>query len=389
MKRIVSLILVALLTLSVFCFTGCGAVNDSEVSILWSGNGKVEVPNSLINSMERAMYIKHVEYKHYGANGSLATQLEQAKSALNAGCQVLVVELVSDNIIEVIKSKDVAQQIVDAAKEKSVPVIFFNCMVDESVVNSYDKCVSITSDVSTIADVQGELIADYVKANFKDIDKNEDNKISATFQGINTFADDAVKKANELLATDDYKVSRSFFGEKLNLSVELSIPEIINPDLTKYELILTPDDVTALVVLRELQKSDYNTDKLTTQFVPIVTVGESVDYKEIVLAGRPENKDEYAEYYENNKFLVDLTAVEEEDLDAMIYTTINVIDAGRIAGTATEDRDAIAIAVASVVRNLVKGDDTFKGVASEVKEGEAPSVVVDGRYVKVRYIAYN
>ena len=389
MKRIVSLILVALLTLSVFCFTGCGAVNDSEVSILWSGNGKVEVPNSLINSMERAMYIKHVEYKHYGANGSLATQLEQAKSALNAGCQVLVVELVSDNIIDVIKSKDVAQQIVDAAKEKSVPVIFFNCMVDESVVNSYDKCVSIVSDVSTIADVQGELIADYVKANFKNIDKNEDNKISATFQGINTFADDAVKKANELLATDDYKVSRSFFGEKLNLSVELSIPEIINPDLTKYELILTPDDVTALVVLRELQKSDYNTDKLTTQFVPIVTVGESVDYKEIVLAGRPENKDEYAEYYENNKFLVDLTAVEEEDLDAMIYTTINVIDAGRIAGTATEDRDAIAIAVASVVRNLVKGDDTFKGVASEVKEGEAPSVVVDGRYVKVRYIAYN
>ncbi len=389
MKRIVSLILVALLTLSVFCFTGCGAVNDSEVSILWSGNGKVEVPNSLINSIERAMYIKHVEYKHYGANGSLATQLEQAKSALNAGCQVLVVELVSDNPLEILGSQIVAQQIVDAAKEKSVPVIFFNCAVNESVVNSYDKCVSITSDVSTIADVQGELIADYVKANFKDIDKNEDNKISATFQGINTFADDAVKKANELLATDDYKVSRSFFGEKLNLSVELSIPEIINPDLTKYELILTPDDVTALVVLRELQKSDYNTDKLTTQFVPIVTVGESVDYKEIVLAGRPENKDEYAEYYENNKFLVDLTAVEEEDLDAMIYTTINVIDAGRIAGTATEDRDAIAIAVASVVRNLVKGDDTFKGVASEVKEGEAPSVVVDGRYVKVRYIAYN
>lgn len=383
MKRIVSLILVALLTLSVFCFTGCGAVNDSEVSILWSGNGKVEVPNSLINSMERAMYIKHVEYKHYGANGSLATQLEQAKSALNAGCQVLVVELVSDNPLEILGSQIVAQQIVDAAKEKSVPVIFFNCAVNESVVNSYDKCVSITSDVSTIADVQGELIADYVKANFKKLDKDEDDKISFTFRGTGVISAAAVEKANEILATEKYQVKNAD-KEKINTSIVLAEIELL-----KSELILTESDVVAAEVLRELQKSDYNTDKLTTHFIPIITVGESVDYKEIVLAGRPENKDEYAEYYENNKFLVDLTAVEEEDLDAMIYTTINVIDAGRIAGTATEDRDAIAIAVASVVRNLVKGDDTFKGVASEVKEGEAPSVVVDGRYVKVRYIAYN
>jgi len=383
MKRIVSLILVALLTLSVFCFTGCGAVNDSEVSILWSGNGKVEVPNSLINSMERAMYIKHVEYKHYGANGSLATQLEQAKSALNAGCQVLVVELVSDNPLEILGSQIVAQQIVDAAKEKGVPVIFFNCAVNESVVNSYDKCVSIASDVSTIADVQGELIADYVKSNFKKLDKDEDDKISFTFRGTGVISAAAVEKANEILATEKYQVKNAD-KEKINTSIVLAEIELL-----KSELILTESDVVAAEVLRELQKSDYNTNKLTTHFIPIITVGENVDYKEIVLAGRPENKDEYAEYYENNKFLVDLTAVEEEDLDAMIYTTINVIDAGRIAGTATEDRDAIAIAVASVVRNLVKGDDTFKGVASEVKEGEAPSVVVDGRYVKVRYIAYN
>ena len=64
MKKIVSLILIALLTLSVFIFTGCGAINKSEVSILWSGDGEVKVPNSLINSMERAMYIENIAYAH-------------------------------------------------------------------------------------------------------------------------------------------------------------------------------------------------------------------------------------------------------------------------------------------------------------------------------------
>ena len=94
-------------------------------------------------------------------------------------------------------------------------------------------------------------------------------------------------------------------------------------------------------------------------------------------------------YYEEHKYLVDLTVVSESDLDEMVYTTINVIDAGRIAGTATEDRDAIANAVASVVRNLAKGEAPLSGVASEVKEGETPAVVVEGNIVKVRYIAYS
>lgn len=401
MKRIISLVLVALLTLSVFVFTGCGAINKSEVSILWSGNGKVEVPNSLINSMERAMYIKNISYKHYGANGNLNTQLEQAKTALNNGCQVLVVELVNDSALDTLAAQQVALDIVKAAKEKSVPVIFFNCHVAEAVVNHYDKCVHISSDENTVTGIQAKIIADYVKANFKDADKNEDKKIDVLLYGTILNGVGVIEKANELLASDDYKVSESLFGEKFNLSVESTI----TADITEAEMILTPNDVVAYDVLVKLQEKDYNTDKLKTHLVPIVTVGENVDYKDIVVSGRPELpsdlviKDddsdkvisdknqkikelkELREYYEKNKFLVDLTSVNESDLGVMIYNTINVIDSGRIAGTATEDRDAIAIAVATMVENFVKGNDTFKGIASD-------TVVVEGNYIKISYIAY-
>ena len=188
MKRIISLVLVivSILTLCVFCFTGCSS-QKNNIAILWSGDGKVDNPNSLINSFERAMYIENVSYTHYGANGDAANQIAQAKEALNADCPVLVVELVKT---EATNSEGIsyAQQIVNAAKEKSVPVVFFNCEVEDEVINSYEKCVVVVSNADTIVDVQATMLADYVKSNFnasdlfndkvKGTDKNKDNKIS-------------------------------------------------------------------------------------------------------------------------------------------------------------------------------------------------------------------
>lgn len=393
MKRIVSLILVSLLSLSaLFCLAGCGAVNEGEVAVLWSGENVATNPNSLINCMDRAMYIENINCTYYGANGDAAVQLQQAQTAINAGCQVLVVELIDANN---------AQAIVDAAKAKSIPVVFFNCNVDVTALG-YDKCYVINSNTDTIAEVQGELIADYVKANYKDIDKNSDKQILAINYGGKPIGEAAVNKANELLATDDYKVSDSLFGEKYSLTVAITA----DSTLTNAELVITENDEVAFEVLCKLQKADYNTDKLAEMFVPVITVGSEKDYKSYVVSNRPEipaedliqegddqktidaknekfkNNKELKEYYENNKFLVDLTAVKESEVAEMIYTTLNVIDSGRLAGSVITDQDSISAAVAAIVKNLCKGEDFSKNVAVE------KSVIVDGNTVKVRYIAY-
>jgi hypothetical protein len=413
MKKILSLLLVTVLAFSTLLLVGCGVINENEVSILWSGNGVVEVPGSLINSMERAMYIKNVSYKHYGANGDADTQLKQAKDALNRGTAALVIELVSDNVFELAASQLIASEIVNMAKEKDVPVVFFNCSVDKYIVQSYDRCVSVFSDTSTIADVSGELIASYVKENFKKLDKAEegkkpDGKISYVFRDTGLISAAAVKRANELLATEDYTV-KTADGEKINTEIVLLLS--LDDKLTSAELILTESDDTAAKVLTELQKDDFNTDKLTTRFIPIVTVGEDFDYKSKVLENRPEipenlvikdtddsstvkskNKEikkleDLMAYYEANKYLVDLTAVNESELGEMVYTTANVIGAGRIAGSAVEDKDNIAIVVAGVVRNLILGDDTFDGIANDSAD-ETSDIVIEGSFVKIRYIAY-
>lgn len=434
MKRIISLVLVlvSLLTLSVFCFTGCGAVNRSEVSILWSGDGEAKVPDSLINSMERAMYIKNVSYKHYGANGDLSKQVEQAKTAVNSGCAVLLVELVQDNLLEAAVAQKYAQDIVDAAKAKGTPVVFFNCVVADTVINSYDKCVLVKADTDTAAEVQAQIIADYVKKNFnafdtfnekvKGTDKNKDNKITALSYGLNgLYNKEVVDEANKLLATDDYKVSRDslanldFFGllenwglvKYFHLTVELSEDIYTSADLTNYELIITDSDASAFDALLNLQAKEFNTEKLKEQFVPIVTVGNTKDYKAHVLSGRGEISNEllkeegdssfviseknskirelFKDYYYENRFICDLTAVDEyDDMAEMIYTTINVVGDGRIVGTSLSDNDAISIAVATITRNFIKGNDPLKDVAKQEKDKPA-TVIVEGSVAKVRY----
>lgn len=415
MKKVLSLLLVALLILPVICLSGCGAINKTEVSVLWSGKGEVEVPNSLINSMERAMYIESIDYKHYGANMDAGKQIEQAKEVLNKGCSVLVVELVSPLS---------AQEIVNAAKEKNVPVIFFNCTVEESVVNSYDKCAVVTSDIDTIADVQGTMIADYIKANFKDIDKNKDGKISYAAYGTAIFSTPAVEKANELLAKETYQV-KTEGKEKINASIEfydaenvlktlsaIGAGEIQSTIMDKVELIITESDLVAFDVLLALQAKDYNTNKLKTQAIPLFTLGEDMDYKAYVVAGRPEidanlliqdgdsekvikqkDKDikkieKLQEYYEKNAYLVDLTIVNESELAEMIYTTINVIDAGRIAGTVISDNDTIAVSVAKIAKNLIKGNEMFANVVPKAKKDMPASVVIEGSVANVRFASY-
>ncbi len=384
MKKIVALILVVLFAFPAFSLTSCGSINDADVAILWSYDGVVKAPDSLINSMERAMYIESISYTHYGADGDSAKQLEQANDALNGGCAALLVELVSP---------ESAQTIVDAAKAKEIPVVFFNSSVEDAVVDSYDKCVCVSSDASSVAKVQGEMIGNYVVSNYKNIDRNGDGKISyvAFTDGL---GDSIVETANAIIAKD--KKANGYTLELYDPDTMVEeIPAIIGaiPSyeeiLGKYndennnmvELVITNHDFIAFNLLIMLQEKGYNTDKLNTHLIPIFTVGASVDYKAIVLSGIPDDADanEVDEYYETMKYVCDLTVVEEEDLEEMIYNTANVIDAGRLAGTALENKDAIAEAVAKITRNFIKEDPAF----DKVESGE-----VNGSTLLIGYTVY-
>lgn len=321
-KGIAMLLLVAL----VLGLCACGPVNEKTVAVLWADGDKAVSPNSLINAMDRAMYIENVDYTYYGAQGDAQKQLAQAQEALTADCGVLMVELIDEAA---------AADFVELAKAASVPVVFFNCEVDASVSGSYDKCVVVRTNEETRMSKYTEMIQEYLtdKKNVGKLDRNEDKKIT-------------------ILCCQEEQITLEL--PKGSVDVEF-VEEGTVVDITSVEMILTDDDAEAQRILVTLQDQDYNTDKLTTHYVAIFTVGNEADYKAYVLEGAPQEEAARKAHFEANKYLVDLSAVDEEDMKEMIYTTTNVIGDGRIAGTAMEDYDAIAVAAAEACAALATG----------------------------------
>lgn len=383
MKKWIAILLLAAMTLSL---AACGNVNDTPVAILWSGEGEVKVPNSLINAMERAMYIEKVSYEHYGANGNLDTQVQQAKQALDSGCSALMVELVFD------VASIAAKTIVEAAKAKNVPVVFFNCEVSDEVLASYDKAVLVATDAATKTTVYSQMIVDtLVKENKKfgiiatgtyafneDYDRNEDGKITCVPLGLVSLA--VVEEVNKLLKEKNLPELEITLTLGLDiLDVEFDADKAIERGV---ELILTDSDPAAQEVLLALQEKGYNSDKLKTHCIPIFTVGNSVDYKALVMKDMPaaphaldtEDKaekkamkkwwgsDEMDEWKRSTRTLCDLSALEWSELNAYLYTTTDVISDGRLAGTTMEDYDAIATTAAAVISNLLTGKAATEGI---------------------------
>ena len=89
MKKIIAIAVLAALVLSL---AACAPINSAPVAVLWANDSEAISPNSLINAMDRALYIENISYTYYGAEGDAAKQLQQAEEALNAGCAVLMVE---------------------------------------------------------------------------------------------------------------------------------------------------------------------------------------------------------------------------------------------------------------------------------------------------------
>ena len=321
MKKIIAIAVLAALVLSL---AACSPINSAPVAVLWATDSEAISPNSLINAMDRALYIENISYTYYGAEGDAAKQLAQAEEALNAGCAVLMVEPVD---------AAAAAQFVELANAKQTPVIFFGANVDETVATESSLCLIVKTDAAALAEKCTEMLTEYLKDDktVKNLDRNGDGVLTV----LSDMPDIALDELEDI--TVAYATAESA--------------------LTDLEMILTANDTAAQETLLKLQAEDFNTDKLATQYVALFTVGNEIDYKAYVLDTLPEGGDTAA-HYEANKFLVDLTTVEAEDMDKMIYTTMNVVESGRISGTVLEDYDAIAEAAAAACAAIIKNKST-------------------------------
>ena len=145
MKKITAIILSFIFIVSL---TACGGKEKTEqssqektgeVSVFYYSYSDTYI-STVRAAMDKELKDAGIKFTNYDSNSSQTTQLEQVQTAIAKGSSMLVVNLVDTG------SDDSALNILSLAKQKNIPVIFFNRSVEENVVTSYDKCVFVGTD---------------------------------------------------------------------------------------------------------------------------------------------------------------------------------------------------------------------------------------------------
>ncbi len=336
MKRILSLVLTVLLTATVFA--GCGRRNKTagEVSVFYYTFSDTYI-SSVRDAMNKILKSADIKYNNYDANGNQSTQTEQIDVAISKGSTALIVNVVDTG------SNDAAQTIVDKAKAADIPVIFFNRSVEQSVIDSYEKAVFIGTDYELAGHMQGQMIGNYLVANYDAVDLNKDGKISyIMFKGqegnMEAIARTqyAVEDCDKVLAsagkpkltfydpsnTDKYLVDQNGLWSSAAATDYLStaLARYAESNNNMIELVIANNDDMALGAVSALQSAGYN--KQGGKTIPV--------------------------------FGVDATEAAKA-----------AIKGGSMAGTIKQDAESMAEVIVKITSNLRDGKLKFDGIAPE------------------------
>lgn len=342
-KKLLAVVLALMLGVAL---TACGGGTSGGNS----GNGEISVfyytysdtyISSVRSAMDKLLAEKGISFQNYDANGNQTTQTEQVTTALAKGSKLLVVNVVDTG------SNDAAQNIINQAKERNVPVIFFNRSVEESVVSGYDKCVFVGTDYEMAGHMQGEMIGKYLVDNFDAVDLNGDGKISyVMFKGqegnMEAIARTqyGVEDANKIL-TEAGKPELSFYDASNSnkylvdqngqwssaaatdyMSTILAQYSVANNNMV--ELVIANNDEMALGALSALQTAGYNNG--TGKTIPV--------------------------------FGVDATDAAK-----------SAIGKGTMIGTIKQDADGMAEAITTIAQNYLGDKNAFDGLDSSETVG--------------------
>lgn len=141
-------------------------------------------------------------------DGAMAqrTEDEQVEELIDAGCDVLCVNLVD---------RTAPSRIITMAREKDIPVIFFNRELVSEDLKIWDKLYYVGSDASESGVLQGELAADYLLEH-NGADRNRDGKIQYIMLEGEPDHQDAIIRTESSVST---MVQKGIRLEKLSYQV--------------------------------------------------------------------------------------------------------------------------------------------------------------------------
>ena len=300
MKKIIALVLVAMMALSL---VACGGGSDElKVSVFWydeADNYLASVRAELNAELEKA----GIAYDNQFAGKDQAKQLEQIKTAIAGGTNLLVVNVVTSG------NPDVAQTILDAAGD--IPVVFFNRAIgnegsDVAFLSANGSACFIGTDAPEAGHMQGKMVGDYVLANFDTVDLNGDGKITyAMFKGEEGNAE-AIARTQfgvedaDLVLTAAGKPALEYFDAQATQKWQTdpegawsakAAKDYMDTNLVTYnkdnnnmiELVICNNDGMAEGVIASLQEKGYNV--AGAHVVPVFGVDATDNAKALIAEG--------------------------------------------------------------------------------------------------------
>lgn len=314
------------------------AAPEGNVSVFYYTYGDTYI-SSVRAALDAALDAAGIKYQDYDSNNSQTTQTEQVTTALAMGTSLLVVNLVDSG------SDDAAKNIIDQASAQNVPVVFFNRSVSEEAVSTYEKCVFVGTDYEMAGHMQGEMVGEYLVANYDALDLNGDGEISyVMFKGQEGNAEAiartqfGVEDANKVLEaagkpaltfydssnTNLYLVDQdgAWSAAAANNYMQTILSQYSEANNNMVELIIANNDEMAIGAVTALQNAGYNLENGSATVIPV--------------------------------FGVDATDAAKE-----------AIGKGTMTGTIKQDADGMANTIAQISTNYLTGADAFKDVDSK------------------------
>ncbi len=298
-KQFLALMLILCLALPLFA--GCGGTQNADVHVFYYSYSDTYI-SSVRTALDSALSGAGISYQNYDGNGNQTTQTEQIRTAITKGAKAILVNIVNTG------SDDAANEIAGLAKEANVPLIFFNREVGDEVVKSYEKCAYVGTRAEEAGILQGELVGEFLLANFDTYDLNKDGEISyVLFKGEEGNNEAifrtkySVEEANKVL-TDAGKKPLRFYDasnangylvDKNGLWSATAANEYMTTALTEYnaannnmiELVICNNDGMAEGAISALNAVGYNKGG-TSPSIPVFGVDATDAAKNLITNGQ-------------------------------------------------------------------------------------------------------
>lgn len=195
------------------------------------------------------------------AGGSQKTQNDQVKEMIDAGCNVLCVNLVD---------RSAPSEIIDMAREKEISVIFFNREPVAEDLMQQDGLYYVGADAKESGMMQGELAADWIRENSW-IDRNKDGKIQyVVLEGEPGHQDAIIRTENAVNTLKNEGIELEKLSYQManwnRAQAQNRMEQMISQYQNGIELVLANNDDMALGAMDAYRKRNYTESALPVFF---------------------------------------------------------------------------------------------------------------------------